>query len=282
MNNTAVMAMLSGLKNEDREKSIGYLEVSNGIGILCGPLIGALLYNIGGYHFPFAVFALLYLGMYPVIGHFLFKANSEKNAYMARTGQNSQVSESQNYEKDPITMSMLFSKPRFLFGIWGQLNTMMALQFIAPNISVKLFSLGFDQTLIGVTYGTPSIIYACTCPFIYLLTQKVEKRGIIVIGFFSISIALLMIGGNDYVREYNKETFFILWGLIIIGMSAGMVTIPVLPEMLDAINEDKELIDKYDNEYIQNIISGLFIGFQSIGEAAGPIASQVLITYYGF
>jgi len=93
---------------------------------------------------------------------------------------------------------------------------------------------------------------------------------------------MLMIGGNEYIREYQKETFFILWGLIIIGMSAGMVTIPVLPEMLDAINEDKELIEKYDNEYIQNIISGLFISFQSIGEAAGPILSQTLITYYGF
>lgn len=138
---------------------------------------------------------------------------------------------------------------------------MMTLQFIAPNISVKLFSLGFDQTLIGVTYGTPSILYACTCPFIYLLTQKVQKRGIIVIGFVCISIALLMIGGNDYIREFKKESYFILFGLILIGISAGMVTIPVLPEMLDAINEDKELIAKYDNEYIQNVISGLFIGF---------------------
>lgn len=89
MNNTAVMAMLSGLKNEDRERSIGYLEVSNGIGILCGPLIGALLFNIGGYHFPFLVFAILYLCMYPIIGHYLFKANSEKKAFMARNGQSS-------------------------------------------------------------------------------------------------------------------------------------------------------------------------------------------------
>lgn len=86
MNNTACMAMLGGLKNEDREKSIGYLEVSNGIGILCGPLIGALLFNIGGYHFPFAVFAILYVAVYPVIAHYLFKANSEKQAYLERTG----------------------------------------------------------------------------------------------------------------------------------------------------------------------------------------------------
>jgi hypothetical protein len=59
-----------------------------------------------------------------------------------------------------------------------------------------------------------------------------------------------MIGGNWYVRYYNQETLFILWGLIIIGLSAGMVSIPVLPEMLDAINEDKELVAKYDPEYI--------------------------------
>ena len=91
-----------------------------------------------------------------------------------------------------------------------------------------------------------------------------------------------MIGGNEDIRYYNQETLFILWGLIIIGLSAGMVSIPVLPEMLDAINEDKELVAKYDAEYIQNIVSGIFIGFQSIGEAAGPIASQTLITYFGF
>ena len=86
MNNTAVMAMLSGLNSQDRDKSIGYLQVSNGLGILCGPLIGALLFNIGGYHFPFSVFALLYMAMYPLIAHYLVKANNEKMAYMERTG----------------------------------------------------------------------------------------------------------------------------------------------------------------------------------------------------
>ena len=95
--------------------------------------------------------------------------------------------------------------------------------------------------MIGLSYGIPSILYACTCPFVYLLTAKTEKRGIIVIGFLFISVALLMIAGNEDIRYYNKETVFIIWGLIVIGVSTGMVTIPVLPEMLDAIAEDKEL-----------------------------------------
>lgn len=61
-----------------------------------------------------------------------------------------------------------------------------------------------------------------------------------------------------------------------------MISIPVLPEMLECIEEDEELATKYDMETIENVISGLFISFQSIGEAAGPIAASSLAEAYGF
>jgi hypothetical protein len=46
-----------------------------------------------------------------------------------------------------------------------------------------------------------------------------------------------------------------------IGLSAGMVTIPVLPEMLECIEEDEELALKYDMVTVENYISGLFVSF---------------------
>ena len=46
-----------------------------------------------------------------------------------------------------------------------------------------------------------------------------------------------------------------------IGLSAGMVTIPVLPEMLESIEEDEELSSKYDMVTVENYISGLFVSF---------------------
>jgi len=61
-----------------------------------------------------------------------------------------------------------------------------------------------------------------------------------------------------------------------------MVSIPVLPEMLEAIEEDPEVAKKYDVETIENFISGLFISFQSIGEAVGPICSSYLTSIFGF
>jgi hypothetical protein len=35
-------------------------------------------------------------------------------------------------------------------------------------------------------------------------------------------------------------------------------------------------------ESVENLISGLFISFQSFGEAAGPILSSILTHNYGF
>ena len=71
-------------------------------------------------------------------------------------------------------------------------------------------------------------------------------------------------------------------GLCVMGMSAGMITIPVLPEMLESIEEDAELSSKFDMEQIENLISGLFVTYQSLGEAVGPMVSSSIAEYYSF
>jgi len=92
-----------------------------------------------------------------------------------------------------------------------------------------------------------------------------QKRGIIVIGFMIITVAMLMIGGSNFLDEmitsFNGSPVFIFLGLTLIGLSAGMISIPVLPEMLECIEEDEELAQKYDRESIENMISGMFVSF---------------------
>ena len=55
-NSTSSMAILSSFPQSEREKYIGWVEASFGIGLLFGPMIGALLYTIGGYVMPFITF----------------------------------------------------------------------------------------------------------------------------------------------------------------------------------------------------------------------------------
>ena len=61
-----------------------------------------------------------------------------------------------------------------------------------------------------------------------------------------------------------------------------MITIPVLPEMLDAVEDDESLKSHYDMQVVENLISGMFVSVQSIGEAIGPIVSSYLTDKFNF
>lgn len=159
---------------------------------------------------------------------------------------------------------------------------MMSLQFLAPNLAVQLHNYGYTPLNIGFSFGIPAILYSMSCPFIYLLTDKFKKRGLILIGFILITVAMLMIGGTDAIAIFYKNPFFIFLGLCIMGLSTSLCTIPCLPEMLDSISEDQKLAKKYDEEELENVISGLFVTFQSFGEAIGPMMSSILVDSYGF
>ena len=141
---------------------------------------------------------------------------------------------------------------------------MMTLQYLAPTLALHLHDFGYNQTIIGLSYGIPAILYACTTPFVYLLAQKMQKRGLMLIGLIVIAISMLMIGGSDFLDEivnFNKQPVFVFLGLTLVGLSAGLVTIPVLPEMLESVESDKELAEKFDLAGMESLISGLFIFF---------------------
>jgi MFS family permease len=55
-NSTASMAIMSSFAPNEREKYIGWIEGAAGVGLLTGPLLGALLYNVGGFMMPFLTF----------------------------------------------------------------------------------------------------------------------------------------------------------------------------------------------------------------------------------
>ena len=77
-------------------------------------------------------------------------------------------------------------------------------------------------------------------------------------------MAMLMIGGSDFLEgfmNFKSQPVFIFLGLCVMGFGLSFTSIPVLPEMLESIEEDEELSREYDRELVENTTSGLFISF---------------------
>lgn len=86
--------------------------------------------------------------------------------------------------------------------------------------------------------------------------------------------------GTSEIFGAENDSDMILLGLCFVGVSAAIITIPVLPEMIESI--DQCLEDSYEPEELNNIISSLFVTSTGVGETIGPILASVLTEIYDF
>lgn len=66
-NTTACFSLVTTFFADDKQRLIGYLECGIGLGLLVGPILGALLYSIGGYSCPFWTLGITFLLLIPLL-----------------------------------------------------------------------------------------------------------------------------------------------------------------------------------------------------------------------
>ena len=205
------MAFVASFPAEERDRYIGYIEAAGGMGMLFGPMIGAALFdqgernqdvcdliitpldngqNICGFVLPFVFFGGIYVLFYPLFSSALCRTIAWAAA--AKDGK----------EKEPQASSFnvwpLFMNRRFIFVLISQMILMMAIQYLAPNMALHLQSFDYSPSEIGLCYAIPAVLYASTCPFVYLLTSRIKKRGVVLIGLLLITISMVLIGGSSF------------------------------------------------------------------------------------
>ena len=102
---------------------------------------------------------------------------------------------------------------------------------------------------------------------------------VILIGIVLMSIGMFFVGTSKTLHLENSPVMIML-GLMIIGAAAGTISIPVLPEMLESIEERSDR--NYNMEELNNYISGIFVTCTGLGEFIGPVLSSILNEKYGF
>ena len=167
----------------------------------------------------------------------------------------------------------------FCFGVGAQILVFGAIGFGQPTLALHLASYeGFTKFWVGFYFAMPCIAYILNTIMVSKYCEYMPRKSIIFIGLALLSMSLYLIGTSPMLGiKDTKQTIF--GGLMLLGFSAAMITIPLLPEVLYAIEQ------KFPNlagEELNNVISGYFNSCMGIGEAVGPITAGMLVEIYGF
>ena len=273
------MALLIAVsKKEERDRNIGLFEAFSGLGFMTGPLVGSFLYTMGGYIMPFAFSGCFFILCFPLVAYQLAQQKRESKIIEENKAKSFTSTETL-IQYSRISVLKMFTVPRFLFGIGSQIIIAATLQFLAPTLGLQLSLYGYTPEFVSLCFCIPSLIYAASSPFLFLVTEKIPKRLVMISGHILCALGMLIVGCST-IFGLSNDSNMILAGLCLLGFSASLIAIPVMPECLEAIEDRNDL--NYDPEEVNNQISGIFVTSTGVGETLGPVASSVLNKYYGF
>ena len=142
-----------------------------------------------------------------------------------------------------------------------------------PMLNTYLDEEGYRPIMLGIGFAIVCVCYTLSMPCIEIFKVRVTKRGIMVLGLFLQAIGMF-ITGIEQVKSFHNPGAFALLGMIIYGFGLGMVTIPVMPEILEGI--EVEYDNDFNDQLLYNHVSGFFIMSQAVGETCGPL-TQALV-----
>ena len=163
----------------------------------------------------------------------------------------------------------------FWFGTIAQILVFGGIAFFQPFLSLHLMKYEhFSSFWIGMYFAMPAIAYIVNTILVATYCKLLSRKVVIFIGLVFFSISFFFVGTSPML-EIENSSRLILIGLLLLGFSAAMITVPLLPEVLSEI---ENRFPHLKSEELNNVISGYFNSCIGIGEALGPITAGFIVS----
>lgn len=135
-----------------------------------------------------------------------------------------------------VSLMKLCTVPMFVFGLLAQIYIYGGIGFLSPTFSLHMSSTyeGFDEFWVSIYFAMPAVAYIINTPLTPTWCAKFGRKNVLLVGSLLFTLAISMIGTSPMLGMPDNPTTIFL-GVIVLGFSACMVTIPVLPEVLHKV-----------------------------------------------
>ncbi|GAB1610828.1 MFS-type transporter SLC18B1-like [Argonauta hians] len=257
---TASLAVVAYIFKERASLAVGFMEIFNGVGMMAGPPIGGVLYELGGFGLPFWA-----LGGVTVVLAFFSAFLMPPITDDSKPNQRSKLA----MVKCPYIFSVCFLI----------VCSSYCITFIDPTLSLHLSDkLHISSVYIGLIFLAAPATYTFSAPLIGWINDTYKQTNIlIIVGTVLLAGCNLFIGPAPFINvPYTSWSASIT--LAVLGIIFSVCVIPTFSALLKGA---ASLGFELDYGTV-GTVSGLFNSCFSLGAFVGPFAGGALTEKIGF
>ncbi|CAD8170359.1 unnamed protein product [Paramecium octaurelia] len=282
---TPLYAIITQRYADSINQKMATTEFFSSFGYLCGPVIGSVLYTLGGFSFPFLLFA-----SFSVVIAIIIKLQFENQEKKAINEINEPViSDIYDIESPSTTLfqneetdaSIGYYDLIKYFPVSSSLFVMLAL-CITFTFYYPTYAIYFEENFnippehVGFYMSAVSLAYSVGALTVSRIT--VNKSKAIFIGMVFVSIAQFFMG-PDPLMNISPKIFITVSAQATFGFFSAPPYIMALPKITEELQAK---FQKSDHDKCNSLASGLFNAVISTGDFLGPVFSGVLDEFFSF
>ena len=134
-----------------------------------------------------------------------------------------------------IPFMSLSKDPMFMFGLCAQFLAFGSFAFGQPTLALYLIKFeGIPKFSIGLFFALPAFAYILNSLVVPSYCDVIPRKGVIFLGLICFTMSLFLIGASPFLGIESTHRV-ILTGLMILGFSLAMISVPLVPEVIHSL-----------------------------------------------
>ena len=273
---TTSYSIISVLFPDKRNSYIPLIEISIGMGLVVGPLMGSILYSYFGFEMTFLIVGVSFYAMTPLFIFTLPSSINRKDQVVKKVNEeNSEEMLGSEYGYESVEYSHIICYKEFIFPAIGAFFAYFVACFGDPVLSLRLAEFNLPNLYYGAFFSWMFIGYVFSSFIVSLALKSYTSRTVIIVGGFFCGLSHAL-AGPSILLPNSVELMFI--GRTLMGLFLTSLIIAPLIEMTDVS------IPKYPNHQVK--VTDMWAGFFNfslwLGQTIAPIYGSLMTKFFSY
>ncbi len=250
-----------------------YMELCFGMGLIIAPVVGAVLYEMGGYSLPFGVLGFMLTISASII--LIFLETNRINTIENLDNNNSEI-----VNRSDTSILKFLLNPIIILDALVIITALSLIGFNCATLEPHLRDFKLKPLMIGIIFVTIGLMYAITAPVWGKLCDIFNHNLSIfsIFGSFLCVFGLILIGPLPYLKV-DKKLWLIVVSLVCFGIGTAAKQCSGYSHALNFSIKNRGLLNESST---YGLVSGMFFASISLGGFIGPTIGGFFLENYNY